>query len=498
MKKRILALVFTICLILSMMVLPAFATSKEEQEYQNLNNIAELIKDFGLKSSDEDDPLKNMILKMLEDDPDAFYKLANEMLGSYDSHSMYIKADEYQKAFPQNLGGYVGIGVTISTESGARKITYVTPQSPADQAGIKAGDVVKAIDGQSLTGLTTEEITGRIRGSEGSPVTLMINRNGKNLSFTMKRKQINRPNFENYSVEPGIEYMRLAMFNGTDTLNRFNQAYSELAKKGTKVLILDLRGNPGGLVSMAEEIINDFVPDKDVKLFAAINRRAKNGLYVYSSSGTGIKLNNIYILVDKNSASASEITAGSLRDLGYAKLIGTNTYGKSTGQIHLGLTNGDTVVITTQQHILPKGKAFEGVGLTPDYVVKNYEENYPIPKDFAKLLSDRGIYLTHCSDRTLAIEQRLKLLGYFNETPDKNFNQATLTAVNAFRKANKLSVDSYCSVYTIKLLGQKITELSKTKVTVDAQFEKALELARQDAKGELHYTVDKDGKFTNK
>ena len=132
-------------------------------------------------------------------------------------------------------------------------------------------------------------------------------------------------------------------------------------------MILDLRGNPGGLVNMAEYMINAFVPEKGMKMYAARNRNAKNGLYVFSSDGTGIKLNNIYILVDKDSASASEIMAGSLRDMGYAKLIGTNTYGKSTGQIHFALANGDTVIITTQEHILPRGELFEGVGLVPDY-----------------------------------------------------------------------------------------------------------------------------------
>ncbi|MDP4109403.1 MAG: S41 family peptidase, partial [Bacillota bacterium] len=383
-------------------------------------------------------------------------------------------------------------------DGGRIEITYVTQQSPADQAGLKAGDVIKLIDGQPVDGLTNDEIAAKIRGAEGSPVTITVMRDGKEQIFTMKRAQISNPNFESRTVEPGIEYMRLKIFNGTDTENRFNEAFSQLAKKGTKVLILDLRGNPGGLVSMAEDMMNLLVPDKDVKLYAAKNRNAKNGLYVCESNGKGIKLNNIYILVDKNSASASEIMAGSLRDLGYAKLVGTKTYGKSTGQIHFGLSNGDTLVLTVQQHILPRGETFDGVGLAPDYEVENYEMDYPIPSGLTALQTDKGVYLTHCSDRTLAIEQRLKILGYFSETPDKNFNQATLKAVNAFRRANALPEQGYCSTGTISLLGQRIAELAKTKVTMDAQYNKALELAREDAKKGLLYVVDENGNYINK
>ena len=504
MKRRFFAVALTFCVLVSMFATPAAAdsqtaaNSQAEQQYEDLSSVADLIKSFGLYSSQDDNPMKNMMIKLLEENPNAFYTLANIMLSYYDAHSMYVKASDYATAFPTNLGGYVGVGITISTDGGKNVITYVTPQGPADQAGILAGDVLVAIDGKKINGLTSDEIANQIRGAEGTPVTLTVDRNGKEYTFTMNRKQIGTPNFEEYTVEQGIEYMRLTLFNGTDTMNRFNAAYSQLAKKGTKALILDLRGNPGGLVDMAEQIINAFVPDKDKYLFAAKNRNAANGLYTFKSDGTGIKLNNIYILVDKNSASASEITAGSLRDLGYAKIVGTNTYGKSTGQIHFRLANGDALIITVQQHVLPGGEAFEGVGLTPDYSVENHETNYPIPADLAELKTDTDVYLTNCSERTLAIEQRLKLLGYFNGTADDNFDQGTLDAVDAFQKANDLPQTNYCPVQTIQLLGQKIAELAQKKVTVDAQFNKALELARLDAKKDLQYTVDQNGKFINK
>ncbi len=501
MKKRIIATVLTLIVLVTVLLTPAAAadqTGQGEQDYQYLLSIAKLIKDYGLESSDEDDPIKNMLVKLLDEDPEAFYTLANLMLGYYDSHSAYVTADEYKTEYPKNIGGYVGVGITMSASDGPLKITYVTPQSPADQAGILPGDIIKAVDGQPVADGAYDGVAGKIQGEEGTPVTLTVERDSKELSFTMNRKKIGRPNFESYTVEPGIEYMRLALFNDQDTLNRFNLAYSQLAEKETKVLILDLRGNPGGLLDMAEYMINAFVPDKGMKMYAARNRNAKTGLSVFETDGTGIKLNNIYILVDKGSASASEIMAGSLRDLGYAKLVGTNTYGKSTGQIHLELSDGDTIILTVQQHVLPKGESFEGTGLVPDYKVENYEADYPLPADLLELQTDSDIYLTHCSDRTKAVEQRLKLLGYFQETPDRNFNQATLDAVNSFRKANNLTEQAYCSVQTIGLLGQKITELSRTKVTVDAQFEKALELAREDAKAELKYTVDENGDFINK
>ncbi|MDP4108753.1 MAG: PDZ domain-containing protein, partial [Bacillota bacterium] len=253
MKKRIISFLLVV-LLLSASVVPAFAADNSEvkNQYEDLKSIAEIIKMYGLFSSQDDDPIQNMLLDLLRSDPKEFYKLANTMLSHYDSHSAYLTSDENKSAFPTNVGGYVGVGITMSTDGGRIEITYVTQQSPADQAGLKAGDVIKLIDGQPVDGLTNDEIATKIRGPEGSPVTITVLRDGKELIFTMKRAQISNPNFESRTVEPGIEYMRLKIFNGTDTENRFNEAFSQLAKKGTKVLILDLRGNPGGLVSMAE------------------------------------------------------------------------------------------------------------------------------------------------------------------------------------------------------------------------------------------------------
>ena len=496
MKKKIAAFIAAAMIFTAALPQTALAAKKSqgEQLYDKLMMIAELIKEQGLYSSENDDPMRTMLIKLFDQNPDAFGDVANWLLQAQDSHSGYFEQQEYDSAFPTQYS-YVGIGVEVEATKDGIKISAVTENSAAEAVGIKAGDIITQIDGKDAENLSLSEVASVIRGEEGTQVKITVRRGDQTLSFDVTRARIGISNFSYELIEPGIGYMKLAKFDSLGTYIQFCRGFTRMLKDSAGSLILDLRGNPGGSLTIALNILQDLIPEKGIDFISFKTRSAKNGIVTETSTGRGIPLNKIVILIDGKSASASEITAGVLRDLGYAELVGTRSYGKATGQQHMQLTDGSNLVLTVLGIILPSGENYKDVGLKPDYTVENTISKYRMPP-MERLDLNSELFPGNYSVKTKALNQRLRELGFINKSADyelMSFDGKTSEAVAVFQTVNGLKHTGYADKNTLAAIDREIKELAQSDVLNDKQLEKALEIARTVVGKELPYTFDESG-----
>lgn len=291
------------------------------------------------------------------------------MVGSLgDPHSLYMDVEKYEKLKSQTEGSFGGVGIVMSfQEKDKVMVSSVLEESPAQSAGILAGDQIMAVDGVSVTDYQPEETAAHIRGKEGTEVVLTIHREGaedKDYSITRSNILFKTAAGEMIPEHPNVGYIRIASFS-ENTAKEFKENYDKLATEGMKGLIIDLRSNPGGLVTSCVDIANMVVPKGDV--VSIIDKSGKKEVYVSELEETKYP---IVVLIDENSASASEILAGALQDTGAATLVGNKSFGKGSVQIVLPLLAGDAVKMTIAKYYTPSGRSIDGTGIEPDVKVE--------------------------------------------------------------------------------------------------------------------------------
>lgn len=291
------------------------------------------------------------------------------MVGSLgDPHSLYMDVEKYEKLKSQTEGSFGGVGIVMSfQEKDKVMVSSVLEESPAQSAGILAGDQIMAVDGVSVTDYQPEETAAHIRGKEGTEVVLTIHREGaedKDYSITRSNILFKTAAGEMIPEHPNVGYIRIASFS-ENTSKEFKENYDKLAAEGMKGLIIDLRSNPGGLVTSCVDIANMVVPKGDV--VSIIDKSGKKEVYVSELEETKYP---IVVLIDENSASASEILAGALQDTGAATLVGNKSFGKGSVQIVLPLLAGDAVKMTIAKYYTPSGRSIDGTGIEPDVKVE--------------------------------------------------------------------------------------------------------------------------------
>ncbi len=285
-----------------------------------------------------------------------------------DPHSQYMNPQVYKDATNELAGSYEGIGAYVNTSGTTLKITRPIPGSPAEKAGLKAGDEIVGVDGVDMTGVSPEQVRQKVIGPAGSTVHLTVRRPGQSglLQFDVVRAKINVPSVTSKMLNNGIAYVQISDFGNTTTSELKSQLTTLLAQN-PKGLILDLRDNPGGYLQTAVEVVSQFVDHGPVVFEKSADGSKKE--YDAVSGGLATKIPMV-VLINANSASASEITAGALQDDGRAKLVGTVSYGKGSVQIRVPLSNNEGAVAITIAHWLtPKGRLIDGKGLTPDVYV---------------------------------------------------------------------------------------------------------------------------------
>ncbi len=285
-----------------------------------------------------------------------------------DEYTEYIPADEMQEYTENITGNFVGIGIyMIADETSGRVVVYYPiPESPAEKAGIQAGDIIISVDGTEYTADDFENISDYIKGEEGSTVNLVIERNGERKTFDIVRERINTNPITIEMLENNIGYLKLPSFD-EGTADDFEAKVKELQAEGAKKLIIDLRNNGGGIVGEATDIA-DMLLEKGKTIISTVDNQDEKEV-TFSEKDPTFTM-DVIVLVNENSASASEILACSLQDNERAKIVGTKTYGKGIIQTLLSLTDGSGLKITTEEYYTPKGTTIHKVGITPDEVVE--------------------------------------------------------------------------------------------------------------------------------
>ncbi|MDG2524051.1 S41 family peptidase [Stenotrophomonas sp. HITSZ_GD] len=303
------------------------------------------------------------------DDKQLMQSAIRGLLLDLDPHSTYFDKEDAEAFDEQATGAYDGIGVELlQQKDNTLKVISPIDETPAARAGIRAGDTIIAIDGKPIA---TIEAMEPLRGKPGTKVTLTLVRDGRDKPFdiTVTRETIRVASVRSRMLEAGYGYVRIATFQA-DTGNDFHKQVEALkAKSGGKLrgLVLDLRSNPGGLLTSAVQVADDLL-DKGV-IVTTRGRIAISDAKFEATPGDALGGAPVVVLVDAGSASASEVLAGALRDNHRARVIGSRTFGKGSVQTVLPLDNGDSVKLTTARYYTPSGRSIQASGIVPDVVL---------------------------------------------------------------------------------------------------------------------------------
>lgn len=290
--------------------------------------------------------------------------------GLDDKYAAYYTKDEYKDISEKTKGEFCGIGAYISQgkNDNSLKVAGVVKGGPAEKAGIKKGDIIVEVDGENIQGKDSSYAVSKMKGKKGTNVSISVMRKGnkKPITFNIKREVIHDNTVSYKMLDNNIGYISVSAFE-TVTKKQFKSAVDCLEKKNEKGLIIDLRYNGGGLLDTALDMLDQILPKKLV-----VYTKDKNGVAeeYYTKDDKEIKI-PIVILVNGNSASASEVFCGALRDYGKAKLLGTKTFGKGIVQSSFAFRDGTGLKFTTSKYYTPKGINIHGTGFEPDIKVKS-------------------------------------------------------------------------------------------------------------------------------
>jgi len=295
----------------------------------------------------------------------------NGMLQSLDPHSSYVNPDAFRELQIDTSGQYGGLGMEVTTEEGFVKVITPIDNTPAKKAGIKAGDFITEIEGESIIGLSLTEAVKRMRGKPGEPITITIVREDEEAEeYTMVREIIKRQTVK-HEVKDGVGYIRIAQFNekASDGLEAAIKSLKKELGGSLPGIVLDLRGNPGGLLDQSVNVSSVFLDGGEV---VSTRGRSANDTERYNGqSGELAKGVPLVVLIDGASASASEIVAGAVQDRGRGLVVGMTSFGKGSVQSVIPLRGGrdGALRLTTQRYYTPSGRSIQGTGIDPDIFV---------------------------------------------------------------------------------------------------------------------------------
>ena len=292
---------------------------------------------------------------------DAIYKAVMSSLG--DPYTVYYTADEFNAFMESSSGSYCGIGVVVQQNMQTGLVTAVRPYEdcPGYEAGIRPGDLIIAVDGTEITGMDLNTAVALIKGEEGTSVTITLQRDEEVFDVEVTRRQIDVKTVNYRMMDDNIGYIQIEEFDEV-TSDQFSQALDSLIEQGMEALVIDIRNNPGGILDTVVAMLDELLPEGTI-----VSVKDRNGTAQEYTSDADTKLTvPLTVLINGNSASASEIFAGAIKDYGVGTLVGTTTYGKGIVQTAFSLSDGTGVKITIEDYYLPSGKSIHKVGVAPD------------------------------------------------------------------------------------------------------------------------------------
>jgi|TARA_B110000438_G_scaffold303578_1_gene365751 carboxyl-terminal processing protease len=368
-KRKFIKNIFTIAILISLSFFNKSYAQNLDKLYEKIDLFSEVLE----KIQDEyvDDVDKSEIMD----------SAINGALQSLDPYSAYMKPEVFKDSRTETSGEFGGLGIEVSMESGVVKVIAPIDNTPASKAGIKAGDYIVKIDGKQVQGKTLMEAVNLMRGPVDTAIKLTVRRKGlkKAKVYTIIRKVIEVKSVASKTVSDKVGYLRLRVFNENSS-DQLKKAISKIEKNKKMVgYILDLRNNPGGLLSQAI-IISDFFLNNG-EIVSTRGRKKSENRKFFAKKGDKINGKPLIVLINNGSASASEIVAGALQDQKRAILLGQTTFGKGSVQAIIPLKNKGAIRLTTSKYYLPSGRSISEVGITPDIEIEEKDEEFSINTD---------------------------------------------------------------------------------------------------------------------
>lgn len=357
-KTIIAVLLIAIISSISTLGLIYYALGFNEQGFSNLMRFITAYRFIETKYVNDTDDVK-----LIDGAIDGMVKSLN------DPHSNYLSPKMYKTLMEQTEGSFAGIGVVMGMDNEQKiHIVGIMENSPGQKAGLQEGDEILAVDGVPVTQMAFDEVAAHVRGQAGTDVVLTIMRNNTNQDITITRDNIKLKTVGHKMLDNNIGYIQIVSFS-EDTANEFNEAYNDLKNQGMKALVLDLRNNPGGLLTTCVEIAKKLVPKGEI--VSIVDKQGNKETYSSSLEAPEYPL---AVLINKNSASASEILSGAIQDTKAGTIIGNTSYGKGSVQTILPMFEDDAVKLTIAKYYTPSGRSIDGTGITPDIEI-NLDEN---------------------------------------------------------------------------------------------------------------------------
>ena len=340
--------------------------SSETEIYKKIDLFGEVLEKINSEYVDEVNPSESMDSAI------------NGLLQSLDPYSAYMSPENFDEMQTETSGKFGGLGIEVSMESGVVKVISPIDDTPASKAGIKAGDYIIKIDNTQVQGKSLSEAVDLMRGEVGSPIELTIRRRGekKALTFNIIREIIQIRSVKADLLEKNIGYIRLTSFNENSSKQIKNKIKEFKKNKKIKNYILDLRNNPGGLLSQAIKISDYFLENGEI-VSTKSKRKYENRKW-FAKKGDIIDGETMVILINYGSASASEIVAGALKDHKRAIILGESSYGKGSVQSIIPLKNNGAIRLTVSKYYLPSGDSISEVGVNPDILITESSDEFRI------------------------------------------------------------------------------------------------------------------------
>lgn len=363
----IVAMVFSSVLTVGGIIVTGNLTDRKIVSRSDYEHMMEISRKYGKLDLLQEEINKSFLWDTDEEKQmDAVYKALVESLG--DKYSQYMNEEEYEQFLSYVSGTFTGIGITFAMEENEKLvIKKVAKDSPAEKAGLQVGDIIALVDGVEYK--DADKAAEKIRGKEGTSLKLTYERNGAKKEVSVVRAVVSEPSVFAGNIEKDYGYIRITSFEN-DTAEQFRTELAEFERQGKKGIIIDLRNNPGGLLTSGIEIADMLLPECTIT-----HTEDKNGKKEYYNSDEKVTKLHYVLLVNGETASASEILAGAVKDNKGGTIIGERTFGKGIIQNTMELTDHSALKLTTMQYFSPDNKEIHKVGVTPDIEVKLTEKD---------------------------------------------------------------------------------------------------------------------------